>query len=79
MATRIRRQHTEEIREKIKTSQLINRLTEHAFGNVEMTPSQVRAIEVLLKKTLPDLSSVEVAGDGEDGGISINIRAHAAS
>ena len=38
---------------------LLNRLTDHILGKVELSASQVRGIEVLLKKTLPDLSTVE--------------------
>lgn len=37
---------------------LVNRLTDHVVGKVEMSPTQVRAAEVLLRKTLPDLSAV---------------------
>jgi hypothetical protein len=45
---------------------LINRLQLHIFGKVEMSQTQVRAVEILLKKCLPDLESVEVTGkDGE--------------
>ena len=60
------RLHQEDVRAKIQTSQLINRLTDHALGNndVKLETSQVRAIEVLLKKTLPDLSAVEMSGEG---------------
>lgn len=60
MAARIRKFHTDEIRAKIQTSQLLNRLTDHALGKVELSATQVRAIEVLIKKTLPDLSSVDL-------------------
>lgn len=56
----------EEAREKIKTTQLINRLQDHGLGEVEMTPTQVRAIEILLKKRVPDLTSVALGG-GHDG------------
>ena len=56
----------EEAREKIKTTQLINRLQDHALGDVEMSPTQVRAVEVLLKKRVPDLTSVAMSG-GHDG------------
>jgi hypothetical protein len=49
----------ESVREKIRTSMLINRLIDHAIGKVEMTPTQVRAAEICLKKTLPDLSASE--------------------
>lgn len=55
--------HQEDVRKKIQTSQLINRLTDHALGEVELTSTQVRAIEILLKKTIPDLSAIEHSGD----------------
>lgn len=45
-------------REKIRTAQLINRLQKHIDGDVELSQSQIRAIEILLKKSLPDLSAV---------------------
>lgn len=64
MAARVNKiRHDDETRAKIRTSQLINRLTDHAFGDVELSQTQVRSIEILLKKTLPDLSSVEMSGD----------------
>ena len=57
MAARTRRTTTnEKWRERIQTSMLINRLTDYAVGNIELTQGQVRAIEILLKKTAPDLS-----------------------
>ena len=63
MAERLRKTHQDDVRAKIQTSQLINRLTEHALGNVELSQSQVRAIEILIKKTLPDLSAVQWGAD----------------
>jgi hypothetical protein len=50
-------------REKIRTSMLINRLSNHVAGRIEMSSSQVRAAEVLLKKNLPDLSATDITGD----------------
>lgn len=44
---------------------LINRLQDHALGKVEMSATQVRAAEALIRKSLPDLKSVEWTG--EDG------------
>lgn len=62
------RMHQDDVRAKIQTSQLVNRLTEHALGKVELSPTQVRAIEILIKKTLPDLSAVDwSASDGTLG------------
>jgi hypothetical protein len=51
-----------EVRERIKTSMLINRLTNHALGKLKLEASQVRAIEILLRKSLPDLQAVELSG-----------------
>jgi hypothetical protein len=50
-------------RDRIKTSMLINRLADHVLNGMEMSPTQIRAAEILLKKTLPDLSAVEQTGD----------------
>lgn len=55
--------HQDDVRRKIQASQLINRLTAHAHGKVEMSPTQVRAAEILLKKSMPDLASVEHSSD----------------
>jgi hypothetical protein len=67
MAARIRKLiHDAETRARIKTTQLANRLTKHAFGELELSQSQVRAIEILLRKTLPDLSTTTLAGDANN-------------
>jgi hypothetical protein len=54
---RLNPQHDERTRAKIQTSQIANRLSDHVFGKVEMSPTQVKAAEILLRKTLPDLSA----------------------
>jgi hypothetical protein len=50
-------------RQKIQAAMLINRLNDHAAGRNEMTATQVRAAEILLKKVLPDLAAVEHNGE----------------
>jgi hypothetical protein len=61
MAARIRRIAVDEnTRAKIQTGLLINRLTDHALGKLELTSTQIKAIEILIRKTLPDLSAVEM-------------------
>lgn len=65
MAERLRKMHQGDVRAKIQTSQLINRLSDHALGKVELSATQIKAIEVLIRKTLPDLSSVEMEHSGE--------------
>lgn len=67
MATRKNLSHDQRTREKIQTSQLINRLMDNANGAVELTSGQIKSIEILLRKSLPDLSSVEYHGPAEDG------------
>lgn len=63
MAARLRLKHQDEIRSKIQASQLVNRLNNHVLGKAEMSPTQLKAAEILLKKSLPDLSSVEHTSD----------------
>jgi hypothetical protein len=68
MAARKRRiRHDDDTRAKIQATQLINRLTAHINGDVELTSTQVRGIEILLKKTLPDLQSIDLDIEGEIG------------
>lgn len=64
----IGRRHQEDVRAKIQASQLINVLQNHALdaNSGELSASRLKAIEILLKKSVPDLSSVEITG--EDGG-----------
>jgi hypothetical protein len=66
MAARKQLWHPDEVRAKIQASQLINRLHEHAFGKIELTSQQVKSIDILLRKAIPDLSAVELSG--KDGG-----------
>jgi len=57
---RIKRiQNDNNTRLKIKTTQIQKRLMEHILGDIKMDASQVTAALGLLKKTLPDLQSIE--------------------
>lgn len=65
MAARTRRVKLDENwREKIRISMLLTRLEKHALGDVEMSPTQIKATEILLRKSLPDLSTTEHTGPG---------------
>ena len=69
MAARLSPQHDARTREKIQTSQLVNRLNAFALDETEsvrMTSDQVRAALGLLRKTIPDLAVT--AHTGPDGG-----------
>jgi hypothetical protein len=48
------------VRSRIRTSMIMRRLTDHVLGNAKMSPSQVTAGLGLLRKTLPDLSQMDV-------------------
>ena len=75
MAARLRKTHQDDVRMKIQASQLVNRLTDHALGKVELSSTQVRSIEILLRKSIPDLSSVQLTGeDGESLSINLNVK-----
>lgn len=69
MAARHDRIHSERVRERIKTTLLLERVQGHALGEVEMTPSQLQAAFGLLDRTVPKLSQVQHVGDEEGGPI----------
>jgi hypothetical protein len=73
MAARINLRQQEQTRAAIKTTQLVKRLQCYALdekddaGNVvDLDAGKLRAIEVLLRKSLSDLSSVTISGDEEN-------------
>lgn len=55
--------HDENTRSKIQTSQIVNRLTGHVLGTVEMSATQVTAALGLLRKSLPDLTAAEIKNE----------------
>jgi len=57
--SRLKTQH----REAIKTSMIINRLTNHIDDKADMSATQVNAALGLLRKTLPDLKVTEISGE----------------
>lgn len=71
MAARTNLRQQEQTRAAIQTSQLVNRLQDFALGKIaEIETGRLKAIEILLRKTLPDLSSVTLGGD-EDNPINV--------
>ena len=73
MAARIRKHHQDEVRLKIQASQLINLLQNHALkADSEISPSRMKAIEILLRKSVPDLTAITLGGD-EDNPLNLNM------
>ena len=64
MAARTRKiQIGDEWRTKIQVAMLVNRLQDCAEGKVELSNTQVKAIEILMRKVAPDLQSIELSGE----------------
>jgi hypothetical protein len=58
MAARIRKTTlSDSWKDKIKVSMLMNRLVDHGDGKIELTNTQVRAIEIVLSKLVPTLAA----------------------
>ncbi len=55
--------HDGDTRKRIQAGNIINRLHKLIMGEVEMPPHAVTAALGLLRKTLPDLTSVEHSGE----------------
>jgi len=63
----LRKTHQDEVRTKIQTSALIKRVQDYALGTLsdeDVSSNRLNAIKLLLSKSLPDLSSVEITGEG---------------
>jgi len=57
---------TPEWKEKIRVGVILDRLSKHVDGQVEMTSTQVKAADILLKKVVPDVARTEIVGDEEN-------------
>lgn len=76
----------ENIRARIQTTQLINRLQNYALGlkepnapdgdaPAEIDAGRLKAIEILLRKSLPDLQAITIDGNM---GLSVTLQNHVA-
>lgn len=64
MAARVSKiRHDDETRARIKAGNIISRLQKYIDGKITMEAAAVTASLGLLKKVLPDLTSVEHSGD----------------
>jgi hypothetical protein len=72
MAARLNKLHSAEVRSKIQASQLVNVLQEHALtGKGEISPTRLKAIEILLRKSIPDLTAVALTGADGEGPVQV--------
>jgi hypothetical protein len=57
--------HEEKTKDLIRASQLLNRLTQCANGEVELTPQQIQAAKIVIAKAIPDLKALELSGNDD--------------
>ena len=70
MAARKQLFHPDDVKKKIQTSQLINRLQTNALSDQEtMTPGQIASANSLLDRVVPKLKAIEHSGQGDNGEI----------
>src|SRR5262245_2351429 len=62
MAKRKTLSHPDHVRQKIRATQLINRLMALIDGKIPQSSSQVRSSGILLKKVVPDSAQTHIAG-----------------
>jgi hypothetical protein len=64
MPTRVNKiRHDENTRLKIKVGNIITCLQKHLFEGSKLSSTQLKAAEILLRKALPDMTSVEHSGE----------------
>lgn len=75
MAARLKARHQDDIRAKIKISQIINRLQDNLDGKIELSNGQIKSAQILLDKTMSN-APTQNEHSGPDGGaipVSINV------
>ena len=70
MAARLNKRHQDFVREKIKSSQLINSLQKHIDGERELSSSQVQATKILLDKSLSNAPTLNETDMNVSGGLT---------
>ena len=56
--------HQEDVRTKISVGQLLKTLENQALGlGADLSQPRIKAIEILLRKSLPDLQAITIQGD----------------
>lgn len=69
--------HQDDVRRKIQVSQLLNVLNDQALGKSEdLSAARLKAIEILLKKSLPDLSAIQLEEGSKEVSIAEIVRSY---
>lgn len=70
MAARLSRSHSDQVRQKIQASVIIDRLQKHFMGKLELSRSQLKAAELLLERSVAKLAQIQHTGEN-GGAISV--------
>ena len=62
----LRKKMADDVRAKIQAGNLINRLTKHINGEITLENSQIKAIEILLDRSIPKLAAITISGDAKN-------------
>lgn len=74
MAARKRRvELSDEWKDKIKAGVIMQRLLGHVYGEIELSATQIKAADILLKKIVPDVARTEHTGEG-GGAIEVGVK-----
>ena len=60
---RLNNRQADSVRSQIKTTHILKRVQDHVDGKIELSATQVRCAEILLNKTLANLSSIELQAE----------------
>lgn len=53
----------DKVRQRIQVGTIIDKLHKHLNGDNQMSQTQLKAAEILLRKSLPDLSNTQITGE----------------
>jgi len=56
---------SDEWRKRIKAGVICQRLQAHLDGKLDLSPTQLQAANILLRKVVPDLQRTTIAGDND--------------
>ena len=72
MAARINRKHSEDIRQKIQASVIVDRFHKHFLGELELTQTQIKVGDSLLDRSVPKLSHIQHTG-ADNGPVEVAV------
>lgn len=59
MARRLITAHNEHVRAKIQASVILHRLQQHFMGELELSPTQIKAAAELLDRSVPKMQHIQ--------------------